>query len=48
MTEAQKAIREYYKAVIALEEAGVISEYHGDELSSDMVSAVGNWEEYPR
>ena len=36
----QQALDNYYKAIILLEETGVIGHHHGDQLSADMMSEV--------
>ena len=37
----QQALDNYYKAIILLEETGVIGHHHGDQLSADMMAEVG-------
>ena len=46
ITAPQKALRDYYRAILALEDTGVISSMHGDALSSEMMNVAGDWEEY--
>ena len=46
VTKAQIALRDYYQAILALEESGVICKYAGDELSATMMEWVGDYENY--
>jgi len=46
LTEAQIALRNYYRAIRQLEENGVISDNAGDVLSATMMEWVGDWDEY--
>ena len=46
LTEAQVALRNYYRAILALENNGVISNTAGDVLSGTMMEWVGDWDEY--
>ena len=45
-TPAQEALRNYYRAILALEDEGVITDHHGDILSSEMMAQVGDWVNY--
>lgn len=46
LTKAQEALKAYYRAIINLEENGVISTGAGDVLSATMLSWVGDYPEY--
>ncbi len=46
LTDAQVALRNYYRAILALEDNGVISDTAGDVLSATMMSWVGEYDEY--
>ncbi len=37
----QEALNNYYEAILNLERAGVIGDHFGDQLSADMMEAVG-------
>lgn len=45
LTKAQSALKAYYEAIIALEDAGVISHHQGDTLSEQMMDEVGDVED---
>ncbi len=46
LTEAQVALKNYYASILELERTDVISVRAGDELSSEMMGWVGDYEEY--
>jgi hypothetical protein len=45
LTKAQEALKNYYEAIRLLENTGVITRYHGDELSAAMVAEAGDYED---
>ena len=46
MTNAQLALKSYYEAVIELQKTSVISRRAADVLSSEMMSWVGDYDEF--
>ena len=46
LTSAQLALKNYYEAIISLEEQGVIGDHAGDALSTQMMEWVGDYSDY--
>ena len=46
LTKAQLALKNYYSAIIELEKTFVINDHTGDALSQQMMSFVGDYDNY--